>query len=95
MKNSIGTDIHAFEREARNARRAQAGISAGGAVPDSACARVAAMIFFCSGQMTIQTFMNMMIPIPPPIAIESTFHEVLAAEWTFQRAAPITISIRR
>ena len=31
---------------------------------------VAAMIFFCSGQMIIQTFMNITVPSPPPTRIE-------------------------
>jgi hypothetical protein len=70
MKNSIGTESQVLVRDARNARRAQRGCSAGAGVP-AAAAIVAAMIFFCRGQMIIQTFMNMTVPSPPPIRIES------------------------
>src|ERR1700693_4315338 len=59
MKKSIGTESQAFVREARNARRAHFGMSAGAGAPVSAVAFVAAMIFCWSGQMIIQTFMNM------------------------------------
>lgn len=69
MKKSIGTESHMFVRDARNARRAQSGCSAGAGVP-AAAAIVAAMIFFWSGQMIIQTFMNITVPRPPPIRIE-------------------------
>src|SRR6266550_4304741 len=69
MKNSMGIESQALVRDARNARRAHFGRSAGAGVPDSAVARVAAMIFFWSGQMIIHTFMNMIMPSPPPTAI--------------------------
>ena len=70
MKKSIGIESQAFVRDARNARRAHFGMSAGAGAPVSAVAFVAAMIFFWSGQMIIQTFMNITRPIPPPIAME-------------------------
>ena len=39
MKKSIGTESHVFVRDARNARRAQSGCSAGAGAPVSAVAR--------------------------------------------------------
>ena len=46
MKKSMGIESQEFVREARNARRAHAGCSAGGAAPVSAVALTAAMIRF-------------------------------------------------
>ena len=71
MKKSIGIESQAFVREARNARRAHAGLIGRRRrrrSRRSPC--VAAMIFFWSGQMIIQTFMNMIVPMPPPIMID-------------------------
>ena len=69
MKKSIGIESQAFVRDARNARRAHFGRSAGAGVPVSAVARVAAMIFFWSGQMIDQTLIIITVPSPPPTPI--------------------------
>src|SRR5262245_20363900 len=70
MKKSMGIESQAFVREARKARRAHFGISAGAGAPLSAVAFVAAMMRFWSGQMIIHTFRNMMVPSPPPIMMD-------------------------
>jgi len=51
MKNSIGTESHAFVRDARKALRPMAAESAGMGVPFSAFSLVQAMILFWCLQM--------------------------------------------
>ena len=68
MKKSMGIENRVLVREARNARR-PAAAAAGSAWPPPRTAFVDAMTICCFGQMTIQTFRNMRVPIVAPMRI--------------------------
>src|SRR5881396_1678144 len=69
MKKSIGNESTKFVRDARKATRACLAISGGGEVLFADASVVIRITTFWFGQMRSQTFRNMMIPSPPPIAI--------------------------
>src|SRR5713226_9003465 len=71
MKKSIGNDSTKFVRDARNAIRACFAISGGGEVLFAAASVVIRITTFWFGQIRSHTFRNMMIPSPPPMAIET------------------------
>src|SRR3989475_12464619 len=70
MKKSIGNESTKLVRDARKATRACFAISGGGEVLFAAASVVIRITTFWFGQIRSQTFRNMMIPSPPPIAIE-------------------------
>src|SRR5881628_2374379 len=80
MKKSIGNERTKFVLDARNATRACLAISGGGGVLFAAASVVIRITTFRFGQIRSQTFRNMMIPSPPPIAIEIP-HEVERIPW--------------
>jgi len=64
MKRSIGSDSHAFVREAINAWRASSGAGGGPTVK-------APIIRLLFGQMIPQTLSSMIKPIAPPTPIDN------------------------
>ena len=70
MKKSIGIESQVLVARGEEGAARPLGLIGRAPAPVSAVALTAAMIFFCSGQMIIQTFRNMIVPRPPPTMIE-------------------------
>src|SRR5712692_4244488 len=80
MKKSIGNESTKFVLDARKAILACFAISGGGEVLFAAASVVIRITTFWFGQIRSHTLRNMMIPSPPPIAIEIP-HEVEKIPW--------------
>src|SRR5437773_10308282 len=67
----MGIESQKLVLDARNALRASLADSGGMGVPFTAFSFVQAIIFFCTCQIMSHTFRNIIMPMPPPAAIEN------------------------
>src|ERR1700693_3699178 len=92
MKNNNGNDNQKFTFAARNARRASFAASGGIGAPCSALALFQAINFFWQRQTIPQTFRHMIVPSPPPTAMESVRLEALCAARSERTSQEITVT---